>query len=218
MYDRSASRWHASISRLGYLTAYTNLFERLVIDRQLPVFDRQARVLDAGIGSGALSLALAETVGARFQLDGVDLAPRMLQEAQLRLNTAGVSATLHQRRIEALPFAADRFDAVLSSHALEHVTDLSAAIGELVRVLRPGAPMMLVLSRPGPATAWLRLRWGAATYMTGVILGAMGDAGLVEHRLYPFTSGIAQHWSCAYVGRKVHGERLRVSLGAWSRQ
>lgn len=205
MYDRSASRWHTSISRLGYLRAYSDLFERLVVDRQLPVFDRQARVLDAGIGSGALSLALVETVGAGFQLDGVDIAPRMLQEAQRRLSAARLSATLHERPIEALPFTADSFDAVLCAHALEHVADLPAAIGELVRVLRPGAPLLLVVSRPGPATAWLRLRWGATTYAPGTLLSTMRDAGLVENRLYPFTSDIAQRWSCAYVGRKEGG-------------
>lgn len=202
VYDRSASRWHTGFSRLGYLTPYSDLFERLIVDRQLPIFDRQARVLDAGIGSGAFSLALAKIVGASFQLDGVDIAPRMLQEAQRRLSAARVSATLHERCIEALPFAADRFDAVLCAHALEHVADLPAAIRELARVLRPGAPLILVVSRPGPATAWLRARWHATTYAPGAVLDALGESGLVDNYLYPFASGTAKHWSCAYIGRK----------------
>ena len=29
MYDSSATRWHSTISRLGYLKAYANLFGRL---------------------------------------------------------------------------------------------------------------------------------------------------------------------------------------------
>lgn len=38
----------------------------------------------------------------------------------------------------ALPFPADRFDAILCSHVLEHIPDDRRALAELYRVLRPG--------------------------------------------------------------------------------
>lgn len=200
MYNDQASAWHSTVTRLGYLAAYRGLFERLVAARELPVLGQTARVLDAGIGSGAFSLALAETVGARFQLDGVDIAPQMLPEARRRLCAVGLTPVLQTERIEQLPFADHSFDAVISAHALEHVPDLSATMGELTRVLRPGAPLVLVVTRPGWATTWLRMRWNAQPYAPGAMLSAMADAGLRHCRLAPLQGGIAQRWSCAYIG------------------
>jgi ubiquinone/menaquinone biosynthesis C-methylase UbiE len=201
-YSASAASWHRQITRLGYMESYAQLFERLVAEGQLSVLGASARVLDCGIGSGALSLALARTIGPRFQLDGVDIAPAMLAEARIQLRSAGLSASLHQQRVERMPFPEASFDALISAHVLEHVADLSASIAEMARVLRPGAPLLLVVSRPGLATALMRLRWHARAYAPGTVLAAMGAAGLAQLRLYPFSSGIPRHWSCAYLGFK----------------
>lgn len=201
MYNDQATVWHSTVARLGYLAAYRSLFERLVAAQELPVLGQTARVLDAGIGTGALSLALAETVGARFQLDGVDVAPQMLHEARRRLRAVGFTPVLQTERIEQLPFADQCFDAVISAHVLEHVPDMPAAVAEIARVLRPGAPLILVVTRPGWATTWLRMRWNAQPYTPGAILSAMADAGLHNCRLFPLQGGIAERWSCAYIGR-----------------
>lgn len=45
--------------------------------------------------------------------------------------------------IAAMPFPDASFDAVICSHVLEHVDDDRAALAELVRVLRPGAWVLL---------------------------------------------------------------------------
>ena len=44
--------------------------------------------------------------------------------------------------VAALPFAAGTFDAVLAMHMLYHAPDVTAAVVELRRVLRPGGVVL----------------------------------------------------------------------------
>lgn len=55
----------------------------------------------------------------------------------------GLFERLRYGDVTALPFAAARFDAVLSLDVLEHVPDYRAALREFARVLRPGARCVL---------------------------------------------------------------------------
>ncbi|MBC8163846.1 MAG: class I SAM-dependent methyltransferase [Roseiflexaceae bacterium] len=201
-YDRAAPRWHAMLARLGYLRAYADLFERLVAEHRLSAFGSAARILDCGLGTGALSLALAETVGPRFQLDGVDIASGMLAEARRHFQAAGISATLHQRSIQQLPFADNTFDAVMCAHVLEHVSDPATTLNEFMRVLRPGAPLLLIVTRPGLATARLRINWQATAYAPGVALALLDEAGFHERQLIPLSRGLPRCWSCAFLSYK----------------
>ncbi len=50
---------------------------------------------------------------------------------------------------EALPFATDTFDLVLSHEVLEHVDDDQMAINEVMRVLRPGGRLVLFCPNRG---------------------------------------------------------------------
>jgi SAM-dependent methyltransferase len=97
-----------------------------------------ARVLDAGCGTGGTTLALGQ-IGAAV---GVDLHPRALTLAARR----GLSR-LVRARVDALPFAAGVFDAVVSVDVLYHraVPDDAAALRELARVCRPGGVIVLWL-------------------------------------------------------------------------
>jgi 2-polyprenyl-6-hydroxyphenyl methylase/3-demethylubiquinone-9 3-methyltransferase len=52
----------------------------------------------------------------------------------------------------ALPFAARRFDLVVSSDCIEHTPDPRRAVAEMVRVLRPGG--RLVLTCPNALWHW----------------------------------------------------------------
>lgn len=52
----------------------------------------------------------------------------------------------------ALPFPDDAFDAVLAFEVIEHVEDDTSLLGEMARVSRPGA--VLILSTPVHVTMW----------------------------------------------------------------
>src|SRR5215510_16524886 len=73
IYDRKARHWSSILHRLGYDQAYRNLFRRLEQSRALGHLRNGGRVLDCGIGAGALSLALLESLHFKFHLPGIDL-------------------------------------------------------------------------------------------------------------------------------------------------
>lgn len=50
--------------------------------------------------------------------------------------------------MESLPFADSALDAIISTNTIYFVPDLAAALGELVRVLRPGGRLVLGIGDP----------------------------------------------------------------------
>ena len=98
------------------------------------------RVLElGGHRSGALPFLERERgiLGA-----GVDISPHWVAE-QNRLARGRGSETLWVRGdAEHLPFADGQFAAMLSFDVFEHVSDLSLAISEAFRVLRPGGQLL----------------------------------------------------------------------------
>ncbi|MGD9883190.1 MAG: class I SAM-dependent methyltransferase, partial [Reyranella sp.] len=116
------------------------------------------RVLDCGIGTGILSLTLAEVLPVR-EVVGFDVAPRMLREANANLAAAGIASEMHC--VDAHRLAQDdaSFDAAVSAHILEHLVHPQQAIAEMARVLRPGAPLVIVATRDGLTDRLIRLKW-----------------------------------------------------------
>ncbi len=104
--------------------------------------DVEGPVLDAGCGTGGL---LAKLAGAdMFGLEYADIAAR-------RAATKS-GARITRGSINALPFAAESFAAVVSADVLCHAAvEPDRALAELRRVLRPGGRLVLNM----PAYNWL---------------------------------------------------------------
>lgn len=100
-------------------------------------------VLDAGCGPGTDLPALAERVGERGTVIGVDRDPDMLARARER--TEGLGAVdIREGDVHALPVAPGSVDRAKTDRVLMHVADPAAALAELHRVTRPGALVGLV--------------------------------------------------------------------------
>ena len=93
------------------------------------------RVLDACCGTGVVAVSAAR---AGAQVTGLDLAPALLEHARWNAQVAGVAVDLHEGDVEALPFPDASFDVVLSQFGHIFAPRPDVAIGELLRVLRPG--------------------------------------------------------------------------------
>jgi demethylmenaquinone methyltransferase/2-methoxy-6-polyprenyl-1,4-benzoquinol methylase len=160
-YDRAAGSWHQSLERLQFLGAYERLMGQLTETGHIRLPPNPC-VLDAGIGTGALSLALASQQPDVGQVVGVDISQKMLDETAANLREHGLGAQLVQHSVTALEFAGASFDLVMNAHILEHLTDPADGLRELVRVLKPGAPLLTVTSRWCPFTmiqqGWWRYR------------------------------------------------------------
>lgn len=102
-----------------------------------------AHLLDVGCGAGEDTLDLARRVGAGGRVAGVDGSAAMVQEALRRardasLGAGGSSPLFLVGDVRALPFADGGFDGARVDRVLQHVDGPSEAVGELVRVVRPG--------------------------------------------------------------------------------
>jgi SAM-dependent methyltransferase len=111
----------------------------------IPVLPSGAAVLDVGTGTGVVAVEAARRV-ARGVIVGVDPSVPMLVRSRAHARLAPVSAVA-----PGLPFRESTFDAVVANLVLSHFQDYDSSLTDIVRVLRPGAPLGL--------TAW----------------GAMGD-------------------------------------------
>lgn len=97
------------------------------------------RLLDLGCGTGALAeLVLGEIPGA--QLTCVDLSPRMVETARLRL---GDRADVLLADAERLPFHDSTFDVAWCNDSFHHYPDPERAVFQTWRVLVPGGTLVV---------------------------------------------------------------------------
>jgi len=113
------------------------------------------RVLDVGSGPGFLVASLADAVGATGAVHGLDRSASMNAVARDLLATRPW-ATIDTGDASDLPYPDRAFDAAVSTQVYEYVADVSTALVELHRVLRPGG-RALVLD-----TEWDSVVWHAA--------------------------------------------------------
>jgi ubiquinone/menaquinone biosynthesis C-methylase UbiE len=96
------------------------------------------RVLDVGCGVGATACHLARAYGC--EVVGVDLREAMVALAEERAVKEGVAeaVTFRQADARALPFDDATFDVLMCESVLTFVEDKATALGEYVRVVKPG--------------------------------------------------------------------------------
>jgi ubiquinone/menaquinone biosynthesis C-methylase UbiE len=210
MYDEAAWHWHPIVSLLGYARAYENLFEALAADGWLRRLPEGAKALDAGVGAAALSIALAKTAPYVREIHGVDIAPRMLAQAREKLRRLRRPELIVQLRygdVDSLPYQAGDFDMVMSAHVLEYSFDPSKTVREMARVLRGGAPLLMVTTRANGLSAWHGLRWRYRPIESQQLQQWMCDAGLSDIRRYTLEGGpfLPGSLSEAHIGWKADG-------------
>ena len=98
-------------------------------------------VLDVACGTGALTMAAAEIVGPNGRVVGLDANPEMLAVA--RRKPTGID--WREGVAEKLPFDDSSFDAVVSQFGFMFFEDRPRALGEMMRVLKPGGRLAVTV-------------------------------------------------------------------------
>jgi demethylmenaquinone methyltransferase/2-methoxy-6-polyprenyl-1,4-benzoquinol methylase len=124
------------------------------------------RVLDACCGTG--DLAVAALKAGASDVVGIDFSPRMLERARAKQQRV----TWMEGDLLALPFAESDFDAATVGFGVRNVADLSAALRELARVVRPGGRLgILEITTPtGVLAPFYRLWFDRIVPLLGKLL------------------------------------------------
>jgi len=163
------------------------------------------RVLDVAAGNGNATLAAAR----RFAVvTSTDYVPALLERGRKRAEADGVDVRFEVADAEALPYAADSFDAVLSTFGVMFAPDHDRAAAELWRVCRPGGRIGLanwtpqgflgdlfrtvakhVAPTPGVRSPLL---WGTEAHLRELF----ADASSIDAppRYYAFRYRSPEHW------------------------
>jgi ubiquinone/menaquinone biosynthesis C-methylase UbiE len=105
-------------------------------------------ILDVGCGTGEITARLARLY-ARASLVGVDLIGRHLELGRERCSAFGSRVTFREADAFSLPFADASLDLIVCRHMLQAVPRPGDAMAEMVRVVRPGGRLHLLVEDYG---------------------------------------------------------------------
>jgi ubiquinone/menaquinone biosynthesis C-methylase UbiE len=139
------------------LNGYGRSLDQYFANNPLPI-SRGARVLDAGCGTGLLTLALLRSVRFPVAITALDLSATSIIAAKKAVDHSpgrrrDVSFT--QGNVLSLPFADESFDLVVTSGALEYVP-LKEGLEELSRVIAAEGHLLHLPAAPPPQVLFWR--------------------------------------------------------------
>lgn len=130
---------HQAEDRHWWYRGRRTVLDGVLAELGLPV---NARILDAGCGSGRFMVELAQ-LGSVTGVELSETSVALARERQLGEVVAG--------SVLEMPFADDSFDLAVSLDVIEHLEDDLAALRELRRVVAPGGALLVTV----PAYQWL---------------------------------------------------------------
>jgi len=123
-YDRIADR-----KRVDFIAA--------VLQGSLPA---GARILDVGCGNGVISRHLGRL---GFQVLGIDVSAKTIEKAKAATSLSNVN--FMQKSAEELVASGERYDAVICSEVLEHLTDPGALLKVLYSCLKEDGKLIVTV-------------------------------------------------------------------------
>lgn len=153
-YDKIAGLYDLTFK----LNGYGRSLDQYLANHPLPVTTGD-RVLDAGSGTGLLTLALLRAIRFPVKITALDLSATSIVAAQKAVaQSCGRSrdVSFAQGNVLSLPFVDNQFDLVVTSGALEYVP-LEDGLNELARVIAPGGHLLHLPCRPSVASTFLEI-------------------------------------------------------------
>src|SRR6266480_1244401 len=153
-YDRIARFYDLTFKLNGYGRSLDQYFAS-----HPPPVSRGARILDAGCGTGLLTLALLRASRFPVSITSLDLSASSViatRKAVALSEGRRRDVNYMQGNVLALPFADDSFDFVVTSGALEYMP-LEDGLNELARVISPSGHLLHLPIRPSLTSTMLEI-------------------------------------------------------------
>lgn len=145
-YDRIAEVHNLALKVNGYRRSVAKYLRSLDLN-----IDRDSLVLDAGSGTGIVTLGFADAGFRPRKTVALDLSFNSLNIARDQFRKEKRSSARNvepvQGNVLELPFADDTFDLVLTCGVLEYVS-LDEGLKELARVIKPGGKLVFIPVKP----------------------------------------------------------------------
>jgi SAM-dependent methyltransferase len=145
MTQAAAAFWDSLHEQARFRPAYPNEHVvRFLAGQTAAGSPEGRRALDIGVGGGRHAILLA---AFGYEVDGVDISAEGLRHARAVMARNGAAARLQEAPMDALPFPDESFDVAISFGVFYYGTADAGrvAIGELHRVLKPGAHAFVVM-------------------------------------------------------------------------
>ena len=107
-------------------------------------------MLDVATGTGDMALRAARLLQPK-KIIGIDISEKMLEIGRQKVEAQGLGSIidLQSGDSETIKFADQTFDAVMVAFGVRNFENLKKGLGEILRVLKPGAPLVVLeFSKP----------------------------------------------------------------------
>jgi ubiquinone/menaquinone biosynthesis C-methylase UbiE len=178
------------------------------------------KVLDVAAGNGNVSLAAARRW---CEVTSTDYVPSLLEHGRKRAEAEGLSLAFQQADAEALPFADQAFDAVVSTFGVMFTPNQERAAAEMVRVCKPGGKIGMANWTPDgfigqlfktlgkhvapPAGVKSPALWGTKARIEELFKGQVSAIG-IEPRAFSFRYRSSLHFLAVF--RTYYGPVLKA--------
>jgi predicted TPR repeat methyltransferase len=171
---------HYDTTMLETLSYRGHQHVRAMIDRVLPHPARPLRILDLGPGTGLTGEAVKD-LAAGGRLDGIDIAPRMIEKARAR----GLYDDLVLGDIETvLAQPGPRYDLVIAADTMIYFGDLGPTLSGVAARLEPGGFYVLAVETK-EGEGWEQTDANRFRHSQSYIMAAAAQAGLALRDIFP---------------------------------
>ncbi len=204
MYDKASNFWHSSVNSLGFMSAYEDLFQTLFKEKKILTKQDQCKVLDIGIGTGALSLQLLKNAKNPLEIYGLDLSEKMLMKAKENFKGYAVKFFLKAGNAKNLPYPNSSFNFVMNAHLIEHSENPIEEIREMVRVSKKNSPILIITTKPNMISEFHSLRWRYDIIKVEKLIQSMKDVGMKNIQRYSLSKKrlVPNYLSEVFIGYK----------------
>ena len=159
-------------------------------------------VLDLGAAKGILTLELAQ---AGYDVTGIEPVKQLVDDFNTR-DKRNIKAKIIHGSAYKLPFKDDSFDGAVATEVLEHIPDTKVVLGELNRVLKPGARVVISVPTDVSENIYYQLyptykaqATHVHTFSESRLKKLLGDAGF---RVYK-TKGENSDYAFLWIGQSI---------------